>query len=99
LSTNLRFSWTDRYFTNDFNGPKPNEVGDINNYINDSYFLTNLVLIYRLNVERFKFSIKLGVENILDTRYNDSIVPNAFGNYFFEPASGRAWYFSTTLEI
>ena len=99
LSTNLRFSWTDRYYTNDFNGPKPNEADDINNYINDSYFLTNLVLLYRLNVERLKLSIKLGVENILDTRYNDSIVPNAFGNYFFEPASGRAWYFSTTLEI
>ncbi len=99
LSANLRFSWTDRFFTNDFNGPKPNEVDDINNYINDSYFLTNLVFVYRLNVELFKFSIKLGVENVLDIRYNDSIVPNAFGNYFFEPASGRAWHFSTTLEI
>lgn len=99
LSANLRFSWTDKFFTTDFNGPKPNEEENINNYINDSYFLTNLVFVYRLNVELFKFSIKLGVENVLDIRYNDSIVPNAFGNYFFEPASGRAWHFSTTLEI
>ena len=74
-------------------------VDDEENYVNDEYFLTNIGLLYRLNVNWLKLSVKLGVENVFNLRYNDSIVPNAFGNNFFEPASGRAWYFSTTLEF
>ena len=31
----------------------------------------------------------LGIENLFAARYNGSIVPNAFGGRFFEPAPGR----------
>ncbi len=99
ISANINFSWTDQYFANDFNGPKPNVVEEEENYVNDEYFLTNIGLLYRVNVDWSKLSLKLGIENVFNVRYNDSIVPNAFGNNFFEPASGRAWYFSSTLEF
>ena len=38
------------------------------------------------------FRMFLGVDNILDKRYNSSIVPNAFGKILFEPGAGRNWY-------
>jgi iron complex outermembrane receptor protein len=31
----------------------------------------------------------LGVSNVLDSRYNSSVVPNAFGGRYFEPGPGR----------
>jgi outer membrane receptor protein involved in Fe transport len=45
-----------------------------------------------LPVNNFKLNLKLGIENLFDIRYNGSVVPNASGNNFFEPASGRAVY-------
>ena len=92
LYTEIRFNWTDSYYANDFNGTKPGVAGDKNDYINDEYMTFGLSFIYSLPITSYKLNFKLGVENLFDVRYNGSIVPNASGNNFFEPASGRAIY-------
>jgi iron complex outermembrane receptor protein len=33
-----------------------------------------------------------GVNNLFDAHYSGSIVPNAAGDRFFEPAPARGWY-------
>lgn len=40
----------------------------------------------------------LGVDNLLDERYNASVVPNAFGGRFFEPAPGRTFFGGIRIE-
>lgn len=42
-------------------------------------------------------SIFAGVRNVLDTRYNTSVVINAFGGRYYEPAAGRTVYAGVTL--
>ncbi|MCC7008947.1 MAG: TonB-dependent receptor [Acidobacteria bacterium] len=39
----------------------------------------------------------LGIDNLFDERYNGSIVPNAFGDRFYEPSAGRALYGGLTF--
>lgn len=98
ISSILSFSWTDKYFANDFNGPLDSS-NDLNDYINDSYSLFNFSLLYALKINFAEFIIKLNIDNLFDIRYNDSIVPNAFGNNFFEPAPGRTFDFSVSAVI
>lgn len=95
----ILLSWTDKYFTNDYNGPAPTEDADIQNFINDSHTKINLNAGYRFNAGQISFNLKLGIENLLDEKYNDSIVPNAFGNNFFEPAAGRSYFISITSDF
>ncbi|MCB0743298.1 MAG: TonB-dependent receptor [Ignavibacteriae bacterium] len=99
LTTQLSFTWTDKYFTNDFNGPNSNSESELTNYVNDAYSLFNLNLFYSHQLNFAEIVLKLNIENLFNVRYNDSIVPNAFGNNFFEPASGRAFYFSLSINL
>lgn len=39
----------------------------------------------------------VGIDNLLDQRYNGSVTPNAFGGRFFEPAAGRTWHAGVRL--
>jgi iron complex outermembrane recepter protein len=41
----------------------------------------------------------LGVRNVRDTKYNASVVVNAFGGRFYEPAPGRRLYLGGEMEI
>jgi iron complex outermembrane receptor protein len=34
----------------------------------------------------------MGINNLFDKKYNGSVVPNALGERYFEPAPGRNWY-------
>ena len=47
-------------------------------------------IIYRDIIGVGNINLKLGVENLFNIRYNGSIIPNAFGNNFYEPGSDRA---------
>lgn len=38
-----------------------------------------------------------GVDNLFDVRYNGSVVPNAFGDRFYEPAPGREVFVGLSL--
>ena len=99
LNFQLNLNWTDKYFANDFNGPIESNSESIANYINDSYFITDLMINYKNNFGSILTKFKLQINNIFDVRYNDSIIPNAFGNNFFEPAAGRTIYLNLSLKL
>jgi iron complex outermembrane receptor protein len=99
LTAELRFNWTDSYYANDFNGPRPGSDGNENDYINDAYITFGLSFLYTPTLTTTKLNFKVGIENLFDVRYNSSIVPNAAGNNFFEPASGRAIYFTINTSF
>ena len=39
------------------------------------------------------------VKNLLDARYVGSVVPNAFGGRYFEPAAGRHWQAGVSVQV
>jgi len=41
----------------------------------------------------------IGIDNLLNERYNGSIVPNAFGNRYYEPSPGREVYGGLSLAF
>ena len=91
--------WISKFFGNDFNGPPPGSTKPVADFTNSSYSLVDL----RVGIDhQFGFvggEFFVGVNNIFDTRYNGSITPNAFGDRFFEPASGRTWYMGFGVPI
>ncbi|MGE5847081.1 MAG: TonB-dependent receptor family protein [Ignavibacteria bacterium] len=98
LNADISFSWFDRYFTNDFNGPPPGIILPEENYINQDYLKTDLKLGYDLKFNLFDLEIFLGMNNIFDKKYNGSVVQNAAGERFFEPAPGRNWLAGVRVE-
>lgn len=89
-----------QYFTNDFNGPIIYKGNDnISNYINDSYTRIDLNLNHKFHLGEILMLLKFKIENIFDVRYNDSVIPNAFGNNFFEPSAGRSFFVNLSISI
>ena len=41
----------------------------------------------------------VAVNNLLDARYIGSVVPNAFGGRYFEPAAGRHWQAGVSVQL
>ncbi len=99
LTSTFVLNWTDKYFTNDFNGPMDDSENNLNDYVNDAYLICNFNLLYSHLFNFAKVTIKFNVENLFNVRYNDSIIPNAFGNNYFEPAPGRSYYFTTSITM
>ena len=101
----LRHSWgayaevhvqaTDDVFANDLNGPPVGSVKSKRDFVNDGAVVTDL----RLGLKQSFWEGYLGINNVFDTRYNSSIVPNAFGDRFFEPGSGRMIYIGVGLHV
>ncbi len=85
LSADLEFERVGRYWANDHNGPPPSNETPQNAFLNDAYLRIDL----RLGLDYRAFNTFLSVENLFATTYNGSIVPNAFGQRYFEPAPGR----------
>jgi iron complex outermembrane receptor protein len=48
---------------------------------------------------RFRASPSLGVTNVFDVRYNASVVVNAVGGRFYEPAPGRSLYAGVEVKL
>ncbi|MBD3275439.1 MAG: TonB-dependent receptor, partial [Candidatus Marinimicrobia bacterium] len=88
----LQLQWVGEYYTNNFNGPVPGTDGDVRDFVNDDYATVGLRAGSSLSLTNVNLRIFGGVDNLFDVRYNASIVPNAFGGNFFEPAPGRHWY-------
>ena len=99
LFGSIRFIWEDKYFANDFNGPIPGTSLPQSDFINDGYVKTDLRVGYLLQTDFTNAQFFLGVNNIFDVKYNGSIVPNADGNRFFEPAPGRNFYGGVRLSV
>ena len=77
-----------RYWANDFNGPPPSSDASPDEFFNRAYMRLDL----RLGIDYRDVRAFVAVENVLGARYNGSVVPNAFGGRFFEPAPGRTWH-------
>ncbi|MDJ0836498.1 MAG: TonB-dependent receptor [Acidobacteriota bacterium] len=90
--------WEDAYWANDVNGP-PDGTGDPADYRNPSAAVTNIRLGLDLTRGKITGRIYAAAQNLFNTRANGSIVPNAFGNRFFEPAPGRTWMIGLDLRF
>lgn len=81
-----------QYFTSDFNGPPPGSSKPLRDFINAAYQVTDLRVGWQGRYQGIGGEIFGGSNNVFDARYNGSIVPNASGDRFFEPAARRSWY-------
>lgn len=92
---NISNEWVARYFANDYNGPAPGVDAPRADFVNDSYLRTDLNVGWRHG----NWQVFAGINNVFDVSYNGSIVPNAFGNRFFEPAAGRTGYGGVEFDL
>lgn len=67
-------------------------ANDSNETIVEDYILVNTSLAYRLELKRLLITPFLGINNLLNTEYNDNVRINAFGNRFYEPAPELNYY-------
>lgn len=95
----VSFNGVDSYFANDFNGPAPGENTAPAFFKNDSYLKMDFKIGAAINLLNTHSNVFVGINNMFDVRYNGSIVPNAFGNRFFEPSPGRNWYGAVNLML
>ena len=95
----VNFQWVDQYYANDYNGPPPGSDKPLNDFVNDSYTVVGLRLGFQRSFDKLGINIFSGINNLFDKRYNGSIVPNAFGDRFYEPASGRNWYAGINISF
>jgi len=95
----VEMHWTSKYFTNNFNGPPPDQPTQtaVADFINDAHTVLNARVGARYPLGQASVTLFAGMNNLLDQRYNASIVPNAFGGRFFEPAPGRHWFLGLEL--
>ena len=82
-----------QYYANDYNGPFVKGSEEEDQFINPGYSRVDLRASYSLG----EGQIFVGMDNVFNVRYNGSIIPNAFGNRFFEPAAGRVFYMGLKL--
>ena len=61
---------------------------DKNEALVQGYSLINFDLGYQIQKENFKLIPHFGINNLLDSQYNDNIRINAFGSRYYEPAPG-----------
>jgi iron complex outermembrane receptor protein len=95
----LKVEWYDKYFVNDLNGPITGSNSPEENYINDGFLNSDLILGYYFKAENYGIDLSIGIDNIFDKRYNSSVVPNAAGDRFFEPSAGRNFYFKLGASL
>lgn len=91
----LHIRGTSRMFANDFNGPPPDSAKLPGDFVESAHVIADL----RLGFARRAFTCHLGLNNVFDTRYNGSLVPNAIADRFFEPAAGRNLHAGVSIEI
>ena len=69
-----------------------NEIQDI------GYTLVNLKASYIFNIKKIKLTPFAGINNILDSKYNDNIRINAFGGRYYEAGPGINYYGGINLK-
>lgn len=77
-------------------------VDNRNTAYNDRYHVVDATLSYRLGLGAKGNTFLqpfLNMNNVLDRRYNGSVLVNAFGGRYFEPAAGRNWRFGLSMEF
>jgi iron complex outermembrane receptor protein len=75
-------------------------VDDANQYRSPGYFLADVrVGLQDLQAARLRLSPYAAVANVLDRRYDTSVVVNAFGRRYFEPGPGRSYEVGLSVTI
>ncbi len=95
LYAHISNEWVARYFANDYNGPAPGVAAPRADFVNDGYWRSDFSMGWRPG----SWHVFAGIDNVFDVSYNGSIVPNAFGNRFFEPAAGRTGYAGVEFDL
>lgn len=96
LSATVRH--TARMFGNDLNGPPPGSDTPQRDFESPAATLVGLRGSLGRDLGGWGAELFLGVDNLLGQEDAYSIVPNAFGNRFFEPAPGRTWFGGVTVS-
>ena len=86
------------YFANDFNGPPPGVDKPRGDYVNSAFTTVGARLTLRSGWP-LPLELSAGIENLLDAAYSGSVIPNAFGDRFFEPAPGRSAHAGLSLFL
>lgn len=74
----MRLTWSDAY-----------PVDDANTAFEPSHRVVDLRGSWTARTEGWRLRPFLAVDNLFDERYDASVVPNAFGGRYYEPAPGR----------
>jgi iron complex outermembrane receptor protein len=83
-----RFRWVDAY-----------PVNDANTAYNWSYGVFDLRLSAKAPLGGWELLPYVGVDNLFSARYNGSVVPNAFGERYYEPTSDASLYFGVSVGL
>ncbi len=82
------FRWVDAY-----------PVNDANTAFNWSYGVFGLRLSAKAPLGGWELLPYVGVDNLFSARYNGSVVPNAFGDRYYEPTSDASVYFGVSVGL
>lgn len=74
-------------------------VNDANTAFNWSYAVVDLRLSARVRPGGWELLPYVGVDNLFSTRYNGSVVPNAFGGRYFEPTADAGVYVGVSTSL
>jgi iron complex outermembrane receptor protein len=74
-------------------------VNDANSVKDDAYTLINLQLGFKQSFKGWDCLPFLGINNLLNTNYNDNIRINALGSRYFEPGPGVNIYGGVRVKI
>ena len=72
---------------------------DFNSVEVDAYTLLNLNFGYEVLTKKIKWIPFFGINNLLNSKYNDNIRINAFGDRFYEPAPGINFFGGIRVRI
>ena len=67
-------------------------ANDANTVSEPSYHIVDFSMNYRIKTKHNVWAPFLGINNLLDTAYNDNIRINVFGSRYYEPAPGINFY-------
>jgi iron complex outermembrane receptor protein len=88
LRVDLEMDHTGEYFANDANDPTS---------VNKAATVFDLRFVFDAHVRGTRAQPFLAIGNLTDTRYNSSVVVNAAGRRYYEPAPRRNFYVGLTL--
>jgi iron complex outermembrane receptor protein len=73
-------------------------VNDVNNAFAPAYTIGNVRVGFAQDVERFKFSEYVRVNNIANVNYVGSVIVGDTNGRYYEPAPGRNWYAGVSIS-
>ena len=90
ILSEVSYSYVSQYFADNLNTAENEAYGTLD---------AKISMARPLGDRSYRIQPFLNVNNILDERYNGSIIPNAFGNRYFEPAAGRNFQIGVSVSF